>query len=119
MHEGKVKDPLLFLESIMSGQDPRELSKVYSLIMDIEEFLDGEPPSRNDWMEVVDLVSNTYKFRTVSASESVGAAKTLAEYLHAKRKQVDVNNGANGPDLVEPLTEDDIDLFKEKFNDDY
>lgn len=119
MNKGKVKDPLMFLESVMSGQDPRELSKVYEIVMEIDEFIGDGAPSREDWLEVVDVIANTYKFRTVSASESVGAAKTLAEYLHAKRKQVEMNNGANGTESVEDLTEDEIAMFKEKFNDDY
>jgi len=28
IHKGEVKDPLVFLESIMSGQDPRRLSSI-------------------------------------------------------------------------------------------
>ena len=69
---------------------------------------------------MVDLVRAFYKYSPVSLSESVAASKTLAEYLHAKRKQVEITNGdgnSNGSNT--PLTEEEIILFREKFNDDF
>ena len=40
IHKGEASDPIVFLESIVTGQDPRRISKIYDLIMDIDEFSD-------------------------------------------------------------------------------
>lgn len=119
IHKGEVKDPLVFLESIMNGYDLRRLSSIYELVMEIDAFTGGDI-GPGEWAEIVDHVSSRYKFQTVSLSESTNAAKTIAEYLHAKRKQVDVNGAGQGNNLNNsPLTEEEIELFKEKFNDDF
>ena len=120
VHKGEAKDPLVFLESVMNGQDPRRLSSIYELILEIDSFTGGDIGS-GEWGEIVDHVSNRYKYKPVSLGESTNAAKTLAEYLHAKRKQVEIKGaGGIGGSIVDtPLSEDEIELFKEKFNDDF
>ncbi len=120
IHEGEAKDPLVFLEAVMNGQDPRRLSSIYELIMEIDAFTNGDL-SKGDWNEIVDHVMNRFKYHTVTLSESITASKTLAEYLHAKRKQVEVkgNNSGSTSAHDNPLTEEEIELFKEKFNDDF
>ena len=118
INSGEVKDPLVFLESIMNGQDPRKVSGIYKLILDINDFSDGDI-SREDWTEVVDYVISNFKYSTVSISESINAAKTLAEYLHPKRKQIEKVDGASGTSVAGKLTEEEIELFKEKFNDEF
>lgn len=119
IHRGEAKDPIVFLESVMNGQDPRAFSGVYNLIMEIDSFTNGDlEPS--DWHELVDYAINHAKYQTVSLSESTNAAKTIAEYLHAKRKQIEKVDGSTGGDgSAEPLTEEEIELFKEKFNDEF
>ena len=120
IHKGEAKDPLVFLESVMNGQDPRKLSSIYKLILEIDSFTNGDL-SKHDWSELVDNITANYKYDNVSLSESVAASKTLAEYMFAKRKQVDISSGdSNIASLANtPLTEEDITLFKEKFNDEF
>lgn len=120
INKGEAKDPLIFLESIMNGQDPRRLSSIYELVMEIDNFTGGDI-SKSDWNEIVDHVTSRYKYHTVSMRESLTASKTLAEYLHAKRKQIEVSSLANdnGDGSNQPLTEEEIELFKEKFNDNF
>ena len=119
INAGEANDPLIFLESVMSGQDPRRLSDIYKLVLEIQDFSDGKP-SEEDWAEIVDKVISSYKYHTVSMGESASAARTLAEYLHAKRKNVELNGGASsGSVQSDPLTEEEIELFKEKFNDEF
>lgn len=120
IHKGEAKDPLVFLESVMNGQDPRKLSRVYELVCEIDEFNSSEDIPRSDWNELVDLVMSEYRFQTVSLSESGSAARTLAEYLHAKRKQVEMSDRSTSNNPGDnPLTEEEIELFKEKFNEDF
>jgi len=88
--------------------------------MEIDSFTNGEL-SKEDWAEIVDHVNTRFKYHTVSMSESINAAKTIAEYLHPKRKQIDIggnNTGATDPSQ-QPLTAEEIELFKEKFNDEF
>lgn len=119
IHAGTAKDPLVFLESVMNGQDPRAFSGIYKLILEIDSFNDGEIPV-TDWNELVDYAINHAKYAPVSLSESHSAAKTIAEYLHAKRKQIEkIDSSATSDGSFEPLTEEDIELFKEKFNDEF
>ncbi len=120
IHKGEANDPLVFLEAIMGGQDPRKFSRVYDLVCDIDEFSDGDI-SKDDWAELFECVKEHYRFSTVSVTESHSAAKTLAEYLHPKRKQIDIKGvGINGIEaIISPLTEEEIELFKEKFNDEF
>lgn len=104
----------------MNGQDPRQISRLYKLVTDIHDFSDGDVDPA-DWAEVVDIVLAEYKYRPVAIGESITAAKTMAEYMYAKRKQVDMSNGSGGSGDVaaNPLTAEEIELFKEKFNDEF
>lgn len=119
IHDGKCVDPLLFLESLVNGRDLRELSKIYLLIRDIEELAEGQP-TKEEWSDVVDLVMTSYRYAEVPLKQSIDAAKTLAEYLHPKheRKQSGINSGENEQHVTK-LTEEEIILFKERFNDEF
>ncbi len=120
INKGQAKDPLIFLEAVMNGQDPRNISRIYKLVMDIHDFSDGDVDPA-DWAEIVDLVLAEYKYRPVGIGESITAAKTMSEYLYAKRKQVDTNGGSGDGGSVHdnPLTAEEIELFKEVFNDEF
>lgn len=118
INKGEAADPLVFLESVMNGQDPRKLSDIYKLVLEIQDFSDGKP-SDEDWAEIVDIVISRYKYYTVSMTESSNAAKTLAEYLHAKRKNVEVSGSTGNSVNGNPLTEEEIITFKEVFNDEF
>jgi len=117
INKGQAKDPLIFLESVMNGADPRKISSLYKLVAELHEFSDGEPDP-SDWAEIVDIVLSEYKYRPVALGESMMAAKTMAEYMYPKRKQVDLNGGSgDGGDVSQnPLTEEEIIIFREKFN---
>jgi len=91
IHNGEASDPLIFLESVMNGQDPRRYSEVYQLALDIDDF-SGGCPGPEEWAEIFDIIRTLLKYKPVSLSESTTAAKTIAEYLHAKRKQVETKN---------------------------
>lgn len=116
---GEASDPIVFLESVMNGQDPRRINKLFELVNELHAFSGGEPTPA-DWLELVDFVNTHLKYSTVSITESIGAAKTLSEYLHPKRKQIDIGGegGAKGGAAVD-LTPEEIELFKEKFNDEF
>ena len=119
INKGEASDPLVFLEAVMTGQDPRQHSRIYELVMEIEEFSDGQP-SKEDWSEVVDFVITHCAYRIVNLSESQAAAKTLAEYIHPKRKQVEKTDANSGGSVSHsPLSGEEVDLFLERFNDEF
>lgn len=119
IESGDSRDPLIFLEAVMNGQDPRKVSELYALVMDIEDLSNGNP-SRDDWNELVDFVVRNHKYTAVSLSESTSAANTLASYLHAKRKQIERGDiGSIGGGKTEPLTDEEIERFKRKFNSEF
>ena len=120
INEGEIQDPIVFLESIMSGQDPRELSSIYSLIEDIDDLTDGDI-SKEDWAEIQDHVYSRYKYQSVPLAQSINASRTLAEYLHPKRKQVEIKGALDtGGSLTSTdLTPEEVDMFKERFNHEY
>ncbi len=120
IHTGEAKDPLVVLEAIMNGQDPRSFSGIYELIIEVDSFNDGDVHA-SDWQDIVDYALNHSKYKPVTLSESSSAAKTIAEYLHAKRKSLEMSGGSSGINNInnDPLTEEEIDLFKETFNDEF
>ena len=120
INDGDLKDPIIFLESVMNGQDPREFGELYQLVVDIEDFCEDGVPSSSEWAEVVDLVITRFKYRSVGMNDSMVASKTLMEYLHPKKKQIEattITQSSNHQD--NPLTEEEIIMFREKFNDEF
>lgn len=119
INSGEANDPLVFLEAVMSGNDPRKYSELYTLVTEIDELSNGEV-ARSEWAEVVDYVITYFKYNRVTLSESSAAAKTLAEYMHPKRKQVESITTDNSAEAhMVPLTEDEIAIFREKFNEEF
>ena len=113
---GQLTDPLIFLEGLVRGQDLRRPAQIYTLVMEIDESGELDP---EDWREVVRLVKKYYKYEAVTVNESQRAAMTLAEYLHPKVKSDDKGDGQQGPAPLEPLTEEEIILLKDKWNESY
>lgn len=117
IHKGEAKDPLVFLESVMNGQDPRRLSDLYTLAIDIDEFNDGTP-CQEDWDLIYDKIRMMYKYQTVSLSESTSAAKTISEYLHAKRKQIETKESGVQAE-IQPLKKAEIKAFLKIYEDEF
>lgn len=118
IESGEILDPIVFLESIMSGQDPRKLSNVYTLAEEIQDLTGGELEV-SDWEEMLECIRETIKFEPVSLQESQTAAKIIAEYLHPKRKQVDVTGGSGDckSSGISPLTKEELITLRDTFND--
>jgi len=111
-----MSDPLEFLESVMGGNDPRKLSELYLLMEKIEDF-HGEDIGKKEWSEIKELVESRYKFEVVPLNQSITAGKSLAEFKHAKKKAIEMNNTVNiatKHDLS--LTEKEVVMFEKKFN---
>ncbi len=120
INEGELKDPIVFLEAVMNGQDPREYGELYQLVCDIDDFCEDGVPSKSEWSEIVDWVYTHLKYRRASMSDAMTASKTLMEYLHPKKKQIEATTITQSSSHIDnPLSEDEIEIFKEKFNDEF
>ena len=115
-----------FLATVMSGKDPRPVeSPLYALVKRItfREFtIGGDPfPTPDDWIAIVTEVlgSGLYEKAFVDIGLSTRAAEKLMEYLHAKMKSVEVNATVDARIHITPLTDDELDGFRERFNDEF
>lgn len=121
INKNELVDPLITLESIMNGQDPRRVSELYKRVMDIEEM--NHPDSdinRGDWETLVDFVINHAKYELVAIKQTLAAAKILAEYVHPKLKNTDEKGGsAVLSEISKDLTADEVRLFKEVYNEEF
>lgn len=119
MDKKHTEDPLIFLESVMLGQDPRALSDLYMLVNDINDLTDGSP-SESDWAEVLDTVQKYYKYQPVALNQSLAAGKTLAEYKHPRKKQIEhVDDNNQIAKLSVELSDEEIERFKKVFNEQF
>lgn len=109
INKGEATDPLIFLESVMNGQDPRGLSEIYKLVCEIDEW--GSLPTRHEWEDLVGMIRAQCKYSLVSLSESTAAAKTVAEYLHSKKKSIETIEGNSEGSIGKPLNEKEIRAF--------
>lgn len=123
INSGEATDPLVFLETITSGQDPRTLSALHQIIEEITEFDDTDLPDPDTWLRLVRLVRAKYRYQPVSLQESQNAASILMRHLHPTLKQVHSNNTNiaidNTPTSPPKLSIEEIILFKRVFDEEF
>lgn len=116
--EDNTGEPLGFLAAVMSGIDPRQQSEILQLVDTIEEENFGDPPDAEQWDMLKRIVHRLYKYQPVPLAMSAGAARSLAEYRHAKRKTIEIREGGAAAQVTD-LTDAELDLFEAWFNDQY
>lgn len=114
----KPQEPLEFLACLVAGVDPRQKSEILVLVDSIEDENMGDPPDEEQWDTLKRLVSRLYKHQPVPLSVSAGAARTIAEYQHAKRKSVEITQGGEQVQVT-ALKDEELDLFEAWFNAQY
>ncbi len=123
IESGEATDPLVFLETITSGQDPRTLSTLHTIIEEITEFDDTDLPTPDDWQRLIRLVRAKYRYQPVSLQESQNAANILMRHLHPSLKQVASHNTNvsidNTPTQPPPLSLEEIQLFRKVFDEEF
>jgi len=123
--ETGTPSPGAFLATVMAGEDPRPVeSELFKLVKRIayRDLMGGDPfPSKEEWLELVSIVlgSDAYVKTPLDASMSVRAAEKLMDFLHAKMKAVELSGATTHLVKVEPLTAEEVDLFRERFNDEF
>jgi hypothetical protein len=113
--------PGAFLASVMSGYDPREVdSPLFTLVKKISfrDLEGGENfPTPEEWLAVSEeILSGGYERARVPVEQSQRAAEKLMEFLHAKMKAVELSGQVETVVKVEPLTGEELERFRERFN---
>jgi len=116
--ESSAAEPLKFLAALMNGTDPREFSSVYTMAQIIEDDNFGDPPTEAQWEELLELIDKQCKHKPVDVGASLTAARTIAEYQHAKRKSIEVVS-SSAEIAIPELTENEFDLFEAWFDDQF
>lgn len=113
-----AEEPLEFLAKVMHGVDPRQKSEILQLVDTIEEENFGDPPTEEQWDSIKRVVKRLYTHQPVPLGVSAAAARTIAEYRHAKRKSLEITEGGARVAITD-LTDAELDLFEVWFNDQY
>lgn len=114
--------PIVFLKNVMDGKDPRKNSNIYKHLLAIEGIY-GEgtppPPGSYEWAEMVDMIKMEYQSAPVTLQESSAAVKQLAEYMHSKKRNIQIKAEVTGTMEVTALTSAEVSIFNKKFNSKY
>lgn len=114
----KIPSPVEFLTQIMGGTDPRRVSQVYLKVLALEEEYEGAAPDDWDWQELVDLIKAEYRGSIVEIGKSQDAAKQLMEYMHPKRKAIEVSQKGKA-EVTGKLSRLEIKRLRKEFDLDY
>lgn len=108
-------DPIILLVGFANGRDLSKSSLLYQWILQHEEENGGEPPDEFEWLELVELIKDYARFLPIPNSQMLTAQRTLAEYMHNKKKSVEITDNTS---IVEskPLSTREIRRFKRTFN---
>lgn len=123
--EKGTPSPGAFLATVMSGEDPRPVeSELFTLVKRIafRDLMGGDPfPTKEEWVQVMNIVmgSDAYVKTPLDASMSVRAAEKLMDFLHAKMKAIELSGATTHLVKVEPLSPAEVDLFTERFQDEF
>ena len=120
--ESGTVTPIVFLKTVMDGKDPRKNSNIYKHLLHIENLygVDTPPPAGSyEWAEMVDMIKMEYQGAPVTLQESSAAVKQLAEYMHSKKRNIQIKSDVNITNEVTTLTKAEVILFDKKFNSKY
>lgn len=108
-------DPTILLVALANGRDLTEDSEVYRLLKEHEEEFGDEPPDEFQWVEFKDAIKRSLQFAPVSETTKFQSQRTLAEYLHNKKKSVEVTDKSQQA-AITSLSSREVRRFKRIFN---
>jgi len=111
-------DPVTLLQGFANGQDLRSHNIIYEMVLDLEHKYGDKLPDVWDYDELIDLIKNEYRFLPVERGISKDAAKTLLEYMHNKKKALEVTDKST-VGAVGELSRAEIKRFERIFKNEY
>jgi hypothetical protein len=119
-HELDLLDPVTLLLGTANGCDLSSRSTVYEKALDIEEQLKNGQVDEFAIMELISDVKAHNRWRPVSDQQQTAAQKQLSEFLHGKKKNIDIDAKVSTVSQdVKPLSKREIRNFRKAFNKDY
>lgn len=117
--DNDLQDPMVLLVAAANGIDLTRRSKLYEMLVSLEEEFIGDVPDYESWVSFIKKAKKEFRYMPISQSAQLSAQKNVAEYLHAKKKSVDVNANANVQMQVSPLSRKEARIFTKAFNREY
>ena len=111
-------DPMILLVGLANGKDLTTTSLLYQWMENHIQANGDEPPDEFDWFELQELIKENMKFTIVDESTKLNAQKTIAEYLHNKKKSVEVTDKTQQASITD-LTRREVRRFNRVFNKEY
>ncbi len=111
-------DPMILLVGLANGKDLTATSLLYQWMENHIQANGDEPPDEFDWFELQELIKENMKFTIVDESTKLNAQKTIAEYLHNKKKSVEVTDKTQQASITD-LTRREVRRFNRVFNKEY
>lgn len=114
--EHQLLDPTRLLIGLTNGVDLRKQSAIYKWLIAFEEqFGENEAPDEIEFEQLKEIIKEEAKYAFVTLDQSLTAQKTLLEYMHPKKKSVDLTANVSST-AVTPLKASEIRRFKRKFD---
>lgn len=110
-----IPTPIEFATQLMAGKDPRNQSMIHEMVLDIQSM--GDLPDEAEWAELCEVIEVQYRYRPVTLEISEKANKQLMEYMHSKKKAIELE--VNGGIELPPMTQEDMEIYEEWFDENY
>ena len=111
-------DPVTLLQGIANGVDLRGHSKAYLWVLEHEASNGDELPDMWEWEDIVELIKSEFRFLPVDKGTSLQAQKVLIEYMHNKRKAVEITDKSSSGEVTK-LNRADIKRVERIFKNEY
>ena len=117
--EFNLVDPMILLIGRANGVDLSNQSAIYQRILLLEEEYTDAPPDPLDWLDLVAMIKDEFRYSPIPTSEAANAQKELAQYMHNKKKSVEFTDTNAEVVIVPDLTTKEAKRFKKAFNDEF
>ena len=111
-------DPVTLLQGLANGVDLRGHSKAYLWVLDHEAQNGDEIPGVWEWEDLAELIKSEFRFLPIDKGTSLQASKVLIEYMHNKKKAVEVTDKTSSGEVTE-LTRNEIKRVQKIFKNEY
>lgn len=108
-------DPMILLVGLANGKDLTATSVLFEWMETHIGENGDKPPDEFDWFDLCQIIKEHMKFTIVDESTKLNAQKTIAEYLHSKKKSLELTDKTVQASIT-PLSTREIKRFKRVFN---
>lgn len=111
-------DPMILLVGLANGKDLTATSLLFKWMENHISENGDEPPDEFDWFELCEIIKQHMQYCIVDESTKLNAQKTIAEYLHSKKKSLELTDKTVQASITD-LSTKEIKRFQRVFNKEY